>query len=120
MLVIVLAWPVASGKLNDSKVVASIWRQGHKGPRAVGWLKGRWSPPRRSASMRRPIVGKEVTVSEKGGPMSRRAFTKLGAAAAGGLGVTVTLGDQQASVADTLKSEFVMLLRFEYPDRISG
>jgi uncharacterized protein DUF3237 len=70
--------------------------------------------------MREPIVRKEVTVSEKGGPMSRRAFTKLGAAAAGGLGVTAALGDQQASVADALKSEFLMLLRFEYPDRISG
>jgi uncharacterized protein DUF3237 len=59
-------------------------------------------------------------VSAKHVPMSRRAFTKGGAAAVAGLGITTALGAQRGNDSDTLKSEFLMLLRFEYPDRIPG
>src|SRR3977135_2492046 len=59
-------------------------------------------------------------MSGKGTHMSRRAFTKIGAAGASGLGVTAALGAQKSDAVETLQSEFLMLLRFEYPDRIPG
>src|SRR5262245_8611417 len=66
-------------------------------------------------------VLEEAFMAQNDTPVSRRAFAKIGAAAAAGIGTTSVVGAQSSNnVAETLQSEFLMLLRFEYPDRIPG
>ena len=60
-------------------------------------------------------------MSDEGPVISRRTFARLAAAAAPILGVAPLAGTRAASSSDdTLESEFLMCLRFEYPDIIPG
>src|SRR5256885_2338904 len=63
---------------------------------------------------------REAAMSDIKSRVSRRTFTQIGVSAVAGLGISRSVAAQTSGAEEMLKSEFLMLLRFEYPDRIPG